>query len=171
MHTIETERLIIRPVKSEDNLALCQIRSSEFVQMYNAMKTPTPEVLTQEIQNNNKDMFILELKDTHQIIGEISTHPDNLRHGISSITISCYLDEAFARKGYMYEALHHFLKVLFKTDVEIIVARHFGGNTASQVLLKKLGFVHEGTLRKGIKGYKDIIYDDCIYSLMPDELK
>ncbi len=31
MHTIETERLIIRPVKSEDNLALCQIRSSEFV--------------------------------------------------------------------------------------------------------------------------------------------
>ena len=65
----------------------------------------------------------------------------------------------------------NFILSSLSLDVEIIVARHFGGNTASQVLLKKLGFVHEGTLRKGIKGYKDIIYDDCIYSLMPDELK
>ena len=69
----------------------------------------------------------------------------------------------------MYEALKLIIKELFEQGIEVISARVFVDNTASKKLLIKLGFVLEGHLRRAVKGFQGIIYDDLLFSLLKDD--
>ncbi len=68
----------------------------------------------------------------------------------------------------MSEALNVVIDYLFDQGKEVISARAFVGNESSKRLLLKLGFVLEGCLRKAVKGYQGIIYDDLVFSLIKD---
>ena len=39
----------------------------------------------------------------------------------------------------------------------------------SCALIEGLGFEREGVLRKCVKGYQDVIYDDIVYSLLKED--
>ena len=56
-----------------------------------------------------------------------------------------------------------------REELELISARVFGENAASQALLEKLGFTHEGTLRKGVRTHDGKAHHDKLFSLLREE--
>ena len=61
---------------------------------------------------------------------------------------------------------------LFATkDLVCVSARAFAPNTASRALLKSLGFTENGIIPQCVKGYADVVFDDVIHTLFPENLK
>ena len=171
MH-LETERLIIRNVRAEDAEDMHPIRHSDFVMRFNCMKPVSMEAFRAMLQRNaDKDGWLhVELKETGRAIGMIGVAEDDLRYQVDAVTIDYYLGEQYARRGYMTEALSAVMKYLFEEKkAELISARVFGENEASAALLKKLGFVHEGTLRKGVRTHDGIAHYDKLFSILKEE--
>lgn len=169
---METERLIIRGAKSDDASDIYKIRNSEYVLKYNAMKALTFEEVMEEVVKDSasSDAFYLELKETESVIGTIYLEQDTLRYGVNSLGLSYYLCEDYSSKGYMTEALRKILQYVFEErGAEVLTVRAFKDNVASIRLIEKLGFTYEGCLRKCVKGYQDIIYDDMVFSMLKEE--
>lgn len=169
---MDTERLIIRRANSDDSADICKIRNSEFVLKYNAMKVIAFEQVMEEVAKASisEDVFYLELKATGKVIGAIFLEEDNLRYEVDSLCLSYYLGEEYVSLGYMTEALRKILQHAFEDrGIEVLTVRVFKENTASIKLIEKLGFVYEGCLRKCVKGYQSIIYDDMVYSMLKEE--
>ena len=169
---LETERLILRKPHVGDVQDYLEYANSEFVQQYNAMSVVTCEAAEAEFANAKDDRSIvaMELKSNHKMIGLIYTQEDSLRYKVGSKEISYHLREDESRKGYMKEALHALIGHYFEAEhLSCITARCFLPNVASQRLLESLGFVKEGVLRKCVKGYQDVVFDDCLYSLTRED--
>lgn len=171
---LETERLIIRNVRVEDAEDMHPIRHSDFVMRCNCMKPVSMEAFRAMLERNqNKDGWLhIELKETGRVIGMIGVGEDELRYQVNGLTIDYYLGEAYSRKGYMSEALGAMMKHLFDTtDTELISARVFGENDASAALLRKMGFVCEGTLRKGVRTHDGVAHQDKLFSILREEFQ
>lgn len=166
---METKRLIIRKPELKDAKELNKIHNSEFVLKYNCMKPTDVTEMEKSIadyQEINNSWFVLEHKQTHQVIGAIFLGEDELRYQVNSKMLSYYLDETFAHQGYMKEALQTILNYCINTlGLSIISARVFSENTASWKLLEKLGFTCEGELKQAVRGYNNIVYCDRLYAL------
>ena len=164
---IITERLVIRKGRNDDCQKVLLFRNSEFVLKYNCMSVANEEDMTSELLHD--DSFVMVLKDTDIVIGVIDIHEDSIRYRIASKELSYYLDEKYARCGYMKEALEALIDYLFQyQNLECISARAFTANVASTNLLKSLGFHQDGIIVKCVKAYQDIVYDDGIYSLLKE---
>ena len=74
-------------------------------------------------------------------------------------------------KGYTYKALRHFIATLFGVDnINRLEAIPYADNKKSINLLVRLGFKHEGLLRK--HNYHDGEYVDCyMYSMLKEDLE
>ena len=169
---LETEHLILRKPEAADVEDYLEFVNSEFVLRYNAMTEVTEEKARQQFENAKDDLSVIamELKATGKVIGMIYAGEDSLRYGVESKEISYFLREEEARKGYMKEALGALIHRFFAEEkVTCVAARCFAPNVASQRLLESLGFSREGVVRKCVKGYGGIIFDDCLYSLMRHE--
>lgn len=171
---METQRLILRTPRLGDENELYDIRNNEFVLKFNCMKKLTllelQEQIEKEIEENN--VFYLELKENHKLIGMIAIEADSLRYGVNSLCISYYLGEEYASKGYMTEALSEIIRYIFEErQAEVLAVRVFRDNMASRRLVEKLGFINEGCIRRCVKGYQDVIYDDMIYSILKEEFE
>ena len=164
---IETKRLILRPGIMDDVLDVLEFRNTDFVLKYNCMNKTDEQGVFQEISHS----LVLYEKELKKVIGIISIHQDDLRYGIKSMCLSYYLGEKYSRQYYMSEALSIIIDELFSLGCVVVSARVFAGNKASIALLKKLNFVHEGTLKYAVKGYQGIIHDDCLFSKMKEELR
>jgi ribosomal-protein-alanine N-acetyltransferase len=169
---METQRLILREARLGDDEDLYKIRNSEYVLKYNCMKKLTREELAEQIKKDveNSNVFHIELKESKRVIGVVCIDPDSLRYGVNSLCISYYLGEEFASKGYMTEALREIVRYIFEErQAEVLAVRVFKNNMASRRLVEKLGFVNEGCIRRCVKGYENVIYDDMIYSILKEE--
>jgi ribosomal-protein-alanine N-acetyltransferase len=169
---METERLILRGVQPGDEKDLFEIRNDEFVLRYNCMKPITMSELQEQIRKDmvSENIFCIVLKECNRVIGMIDIDPDSLRYGVNALGLSYYLGEAYSAKGYMTEALREIIRYIFEERMaEVISIRVFKDNMGSRKLAEKLGFINEGCIRRAVKGYKDIIYDDMIYSLLKEE--
>ncbi len=169
---IETERLILRTPRPEDAPAMLAIRNSGYVRQYNPMKPwdlPRMEKqIAEEIASGLA--FYIDEKPDGPLIGGIWLEPDELRYGPVAFTVSYYLSEEAAGRGYMGEALAAALPYAFsQLDAQLVSARVFTPNRASVRLLEKLGFTHEGTLRQAVTTPEGITYDDMLFSLLRDE--
>lgn len=169
---METERLILRKARAEDDKEIFEMRNSEYVLKYNCMSKITIEKLqeqvTKDMESNN--VFYIERKENQKTIGVIDLNADTLRYGVNSLCISYYLGEEYAFKGYMTEALREIIRYVFEErQAEVLSVRVFKDNMASRRLVEKLGFINEGCIRRCVKGYQDIIYDDMIYSILKEE--
>jgi len=166
---LETRRLIIRNAQPGDAKELHSIRSSEFVMRYNCMKPVSLEEFRAELERNAGDDGCLHiaLRESGVVIGMIGVNEDDLRYQVDAVMIDYYLGQQYARRGYMAEALTAVMKHLFETrPVELISARVCGENEASEALLLKLGFSHEGTLRKGVRTYDGTAHRDKLFSIL-----
>lgn len=168
---LKTARLILRPAVPEDAAAYAALRSAPFVLRWNAMEALDEEGARRELARaaQTDGRFMIELPRTG-LIGEIAAEEDALRWGVGARTLSCFLGEAHARRGYMTEAMRAVIGALFaREEVGVLSARTFADNRASQRMLEKLGFVREGLLRRCVRGWGGVVHDDVLWSLLREE--
>ena len=169
---LETKRLFLRHPEPADAESYTAIHNSEFVLRYNAMQPTTEAWMAGRFADEEylENTVFLEEKETGKLIGAIFLEDDDLRYGVVSKSLSYFLAEEKARKGYMKEAMQAVLKYLFQEEkLECICCRAFAPNTASRRLLESLGFRQDGTVRRCVRGWGDTVFDDCLYSLLREE--
>lgn len=162
---LSTERLLLTPPTAEDAPALTRIQNTDFVLRYNAMERWDEERMRGWIERNALQQIVLRRREDPSPIGLVGLAEDSLRYGVDSVELNCYLSEDYARQGYMREALSCVLRHLFEAGAERVAARAFAPNIAPRLLLESLGFRQEGMLRRAVRGYGGLVFDDTLYSL------
>ena len=162
---LSTERLLLTPPTAEDAPALTRIQNTDFVLRYNAMERWDEERMRGWIERNALQQIVLRRREDPSPIGLVGLAKDSLRYGVESVELNCYLSENYARQGYMREALSCVLRHLFEAGAERVAARAFAPNIASRRLLESLGFRQEGLLRRAVRGYGGLVFDDTLYSI------
>ena len=170
--TLFTERLTL--LEPDKNFAdeLLPYRNSEFVLKYNCMRVRSLEDFRRDIEKEEgeENIFYLKENSSGKIMGVIYLTEDSLRYNVGSLMLEYWLGEDFARKGYMTEAIRAVLKYAFnELNCELITVRVFEENVASNALVRKLGFKHEGTLRRCVRTPAGEIFADCQYSMTKEE--
>ena len=175
---LETERLILRKVKKEDALdAYKNWCSSDAVSKYVMWDKHENVEITKELyeiwekEYENLDTFrwIVELKDTHEVIGTIDVMGKKyFKYDVCEIGY-CY-GEKFWNKGYATQSLKAVIKYLFEEiGFEVVYAMHMSNNPGSGRVMEKSGMKKEGVLR-GRMLDKDGIRNDLIsYSITKEE--
>lgn len=173
--TIETLRLLLRAPREGDARALLQIRNSAFVMEFNNMRAWDEERMRAEIQEEieKESCLYIERKEDGALLGGIWFEEDDIRYRVRSRCLSYYLGEQYARCGYMKEALGAAVRALFENDpeLELVAARVFAGNKASERLLLSLGFTYEGCIRRCVRTQDGTTRDDMQFSLFREELR
>lgn len=170
MNRQNTKRLYIRKPCEDDVTPIYTIQNTPYVLRYNGLPKMNHAQIHTMLMNKDEPVYILEIKETQTVIGVVFVERDTLRYGIKACSLSCYLDEAYAHQGYMKEAMSLVIKHKFyKDEMDVISARVLKENTASMHLVESLGFQKEGEIRKCLKGYQGIVYDDMIYSILREE--
>lgn len=172
MALLQTPRLLLRPVEEQDAPVLLAIRDSEYVLRYNAMRPMTPERWLDCVRREAKEpgTFCMVLKETSAPIGMIYAGEDDLRYQVPARTLAYWMDEQQAGKGLMTEALRAVMDYCFEElGCEVVSARCFGPNAGSRRVLEKLGMTQEGCLRRAVRGWQGVVYDDCVYGLLREE--
>ncbi|SNZ02662.1 ribosomal-protein-alanine N-acetyltransferase [Terribacillus aidingensis] len=121
------------------------------------------EMIAYITQLNNANRYTIVLNE-HTIIGTCGFNyidPANQRG-----EIGYELGKKYWRNGYMNQALQTLLqKGFFQLDLNRIEAKVEPGNRASRMLLEKIGFQQEGTLRQYEK-LDGVFLDMVFYSLL-----
>ena len=177
--TLETDRLILRKFNENDYKGMFDNwASDEQVTKYvsfNPHKNydETKEIIDEWINdyNNGSYNWVVELKDSHEIIGNISVIEMSKKHN------NCELGYVFGSKfwgnGYASETLKRVLQfLLLECDFHLVEAKHHASNPASGRVMEKAGMKKDGILRerrvnKIIDGYDDLV----IYSMIKEDLQ
>ena len=116
------------------------------------------------------DGYAIRLKDTNEIIGNISVFEDTAREGVKSMELGYALSDEHWGKGYMTEAAKALMAYAFeKYDLVIMAIRTSEVNTRSQRVIEKCGFKYEGTIRKAYHIYTGEDRDSRFYSITREE--
>jgi len=86
-------------------------------------------------------------RDTDELIGMVSLYRS--MRGPTTAEIGCWLGKRYWRRGVMSEAFELVFEYAFRTlKLERVQAHVFAGNKRSSGMVKSLGFVKEGYLRR-----------------------
>lgn len=174
---LETKRLLLRKLTKEDAIeAYNNWCSKENVAKYVLFeKHNNVEVTKKLFENWEKEYeeldtyrWIVQIKDTKELIGTIDVSKKFLKYGTGEIGY-CYGDK-FWGLGYGTESLSAVIKYLFEeVELELIYANHMINNPASGKVMEKSGMKYEGKLRSRVID-KDGNRNDLIsYSITKDE--
>ena len=175
---LQTERLILKPLKIDDTRALFHYRSDERVFKYQSWR-PTEkaeaEAFIQKFAHGDfgaPDTWYqmgLYLQQTSQLIGDIGLH--FLDVPSQSVEIGFTVAPAYQRQGYAFEAVREMLNYLLETlEKHRVIASVDPRNTASIALLEKLGMRKEAHFRESLKVRGEWV-DDVIYAILRNEWK
>ena len=150
---IETERLILRKFDISDAPGMFYGWSSdENVTKYVSWNAHTDIAETVDIIENwikrydaNSYNWVVELKNTHELIGNISAISVSKKHHNCEIGY-CY-GSKYWNRGYATEALKaviHYL--LYDCEMHIVEAKHHSINSASGRVMEKAGMIKEAVL-------------------------
>lgn len=155
--TLNTERLLLRPIENADAEALFEMDSNPNVHLYlgNEPLTDIEDChgYIEHIQNqyikNGIGRFVIVLKETNETIGwagiKFITEEEENGH-INFHDIGYRLQEKHWRKGYALEAatawLHHAFTIM---KIPTIYASAHVDNLGSNTILKKIGLQQKGT--------------------------
>ena len=168
--TLDTERLLLRPFEEKDAeafFACCQNPN-----LGNNAGWPPHRTLEESRHIlhstfiNQEGIWAMILKETQQLIGSVGIIPDPKRENPQVRMLGYWLNENYWGKGYMTEAVQGVLKYGFeKLKLSLITATCYPHNKRSQKVLKKNGFIYEGTLHQAELTYNGNIYDHQCYYL------
>ena len=174
---LETDRLILRKIKIEDaQIAFNNWCNSDVVDKYVLWKKhPSVETTIEQYEKwieeyNDEKTFrwIVELKDTHDLIGTIDVSKRFIKHGSCEIGY-CYSDK-YWNNGYATEALKAVIKYLFEEcEAELVNAEFMENNHASGKVMEKSGMKYEGRLRSRVIDKGNRRNDLLCYSITRDE--
>ena len=175
--TLETERLILRKFTIEDaegmfnNWATDSLVNKFLAWPLHKSVDETKEVISKWISNyeNGSYNWIVEMKDTHEVIGSICEEGKSIKNNPISLGY-CY-GSKYWNKGYASEVLRRVIEyLLLEQDFYLVEANHRSSNPASGRVMQKAGMKYDGTLRER-KINKDETRSDVIYySIKKEEL-
>lgn len=176
--TLESDRLILRKFRIEDAQQMydnwasdgecCKYLSWD---VHKDVKE-TKSLVKSWIRGYKKGCYnwIVELKDTNQVIGSISAITISEKHYTAELGY-CY-GSKFWGNGYATEALRAVIEYLLtECDFYLIEARHISGNPASGRVMEKAGMHKDAVLRdRRVNKHTDERNDSIIYSITKAEL-
>ncbi len=174
---IETKRLILRKFKKNDYVDMFNNWASrEEVAKYMPWKAHENMNITKELvlgwiddyKKSDTYNWVIELKDNHKIIGNISVPKKN--DAIFCCEIGYCLSSDYWGKGYMPEAMDAVMNFLFmKVNYNRIECYHKVENINSGRVMEKAGMKCEGLLRdRGLKNDGSVC-DSKIWSILKRE--
>ncbi len=178
-YKIETKRLIIRcyEPKDADRLKFSIDESLEHLIPWMPWAKSEPESIETKMERLRKyrGQFDLGLdytfgifsKDEKKLIGSTGLHTslDN-----SSREIGYWINAKHIKKGYATETVKALIKVGFEIEqLERIEIRCAPNNIASQGVPKKLGFLHEGTLKNRTTDTEGKLRDVMIWTMFKED--
>jgi len=155
--TLETERLILRPVTDDDATAVFLYASNPNVTRFTLFETHQSIEESHWFVNSyrqsryvNKEPdplgIVLKNDPVQMMIGALGAHWVSQPNGTMEIGYS--IGEPYWGRGIIVEAATALIRFVFtEYAVERLQARVFLGNDASDRVLTKLGFTREGVLR------------------------
>jgi len=174
MKSIESERLILRkfkPTDIDDMWEWCQDpevgpnagwpphQSREF----------TIRILSDFIIK--EEVYAIYHKVDKKVIGSIGGHHRNPGNKYD-VEIGYVLHQEYWNHGFMTEACKGLINFIFtETDDFRISISHFSTNMRSARVIEKLGFKHEGTMRKARITPNGIICDSIKYGMLKEEFE
>jgi len=153
---IRTERLTLRLPRHSDHLAWVRLRqsSAEFLEPWEPARAEdqySRRAFRNRVFWGNRSLdqgrampLFLERSADGQVLGAITL--DNIRRGpAQSATIGYWIGEAYARQGFMTEALAATVHYAFtELDLSRVEAACLPENRASRALLERGNFKYEG---------------------------
>ena len=116
------------------------------------------------------DVWAIVEKKTGRVIGSIGLHTDGKREVDGARMLGYVLGEPHWGQGYATEAAQAVLRFAFtQKNCRVVSAYHFPGNARSRRVIRKLGFVPEGTLRLAGTLPDGQVTDEVCYSLTKAE--
>jgi len=174
---IETNRLLLRPFINEDyeNMFYNWANDSEVTKYlsWKAHKSTLEtkalvEMWVKEYANLNFYQWVIELKDTKEIIGTISIVKENNK--VFEKELGYCIGKKYWNNGYVTEAGLAVLDHLFNTiNCNRIVASFNIANPASGKVMQKLGMTYEGTLRQSDLNNDGELIDMVQYAILKEE--
>ena len=175
---LETDRLILRKFTGNDYKGMYDNwASDEEVTKYVSFNphkdyNETKQIVNEWINEYNNGSFnwVVELKDSNEIIGNVSVIEISKKHN------NCELGYVFGSKfwgnGYATEALKRIIQfLLIDEEFHLIEAKHHAANPASGRVMEKAGMKKDGVLReRRITKIKDGYDDLVIYSITKNDL-
>ena len=179
---LETERLIIRDLKKGDEISLRKNINNLNISKY-LLTVPYPYTKKDSewyynycLKNKKKKErddygLVITIKPLDKAVGGIGIAKIDKTQGTAEL--GYWISENNWRKGYVSEALKKIIDFCFyELKLRRLFVPVFVENNSSNALVKKLGFVYEGTLRKNcIAKSTGKIHDENIYGLLKEEWK
>ncbi len=172
MRTLETERLVLRMYTEADAEGLYAYAKNPNVGPRAGWK---PHESVEESRKIIEEIFApneswaIRRKGSDRVIGTIGLEPDRHRDE-NSKEIGYSLAEDEWGKGLMTEACQEVLRFGFQelglAQIAICTSPE---NSRSQGVIKKCGFVYEGTIRHSYHQYTGECRDSRCYSLLKEE--
>ena len=171
---LETERLVLRPLVSEDIddvFAYCSNpavgpdagwpphRTREDARVFVEIIASAPHVFG--IFEKRGEGSGSNVGETGPCIGSIGLIGDPQRRNVDCLMLGYALAQQAWGKGYMTEASNEVLRYGFE-ELGLLMATctHYAFNERSRRVIEKSGFVHEGTIH-GVEATPDGIMQDC----------
>ena len=145
---LQTERLILRQLNTDDVKTIFELRSSEEINKLITRKIPKNieeaaefiSICHQEFDKKNRIFWAMQLKETNELIGTIVYHNISLEKDYAEVGYE--LNPKFHKKGFMNEAMQKVISYGIKTmNLKVIEAFTHQNNMASIALLEKHNFV------------------------------
>ena len=160
---METERLIIDPIKETDkeDYFINISHDKKVLETFICQYAGTLEELDFSSYPGKQGLFAIRLKETGRLIG-IILHFDEEE---DSCEIGYGIGSEFWNKGYATEAVGRFLEYLFQEKgMHTVYASFFTGNDASRRVMEKCGMSYSHFSEKELS-YLDIPRDLTYYKI------
>lgn len=178
MNYLDTQRLILRAPAEEDANQIFQnwasdAKTNRYVS-WNAHKDvdDTLEYINTCLTDIHDGGYhwIVELKSTHELIGDISIIHISQNHSNCEVGY-CYGSKYWGN-GYATEALRCVLEFMLNdVGVHLVEAKYYSNNPASGKVMKKSGMRYDATLReRRIDKITEEIIDLVVYSITKADL-
>ncbi len=174
--TLETNRLLLKKVSINDIDDIYEFLGDEETHQSLACpplqsKEDTKNFINETIKNykNGALILLIKLKSNEKVIGIISLEI-NFNHNRAELGF--VLNKKYWNKGYITEAADKLIEFGFKTlNLNRIQAMCKLDNKNAQIVLKKLGMLHEATLQKYRRDFKatGVFLDVQLWALLKTE--
>ena len=158
---IRTERLLLRPFRTEDAADVFEYLHEPARSCFFDMRLESVEDAREEMRRRAENEFYVaaELLESGKVIGELFSFPEGTAPGdpVKDTWSPCWmLHPAYQGQGYGYEAARAYIDHLFRVEHARRVYMYTEDtNVACQKLCEKLGARKEGLFLEYVSFYKD----------------
>ncbi len=143
---LQTPRLILRAWQASDLQDFYEYASVAGVGEMAGWKHHESLEETKEVLNTfmaDKNIFALELKQNHKVIGSIGLHPAKIESDLKMVEIGYVLSKVYWGQGLMPEAVQAVIQFCFtQLEFDALVAEHFEHNKQSRRVIEKCRFCY-----------------------------